>query len=191
MATTTRERIVSSAQELMQTRSFTGFSFDDLAKRVGIRKPSLYHYFRSKDELGVEVLTQVMERLEAASKSGTALPGAEQLQAYLQTMGEVLGAGERLCPGGSFVASWSVLPNSIRNTVKRMGGVHFAWLGRVLEQGRADGSLDVEGRDMQAAARWIFATVQGGLMLARISGERQSYAQVTGQLMEALRAGRR
>ena len=187
MATTTRERIVSSAQELMQTRSFTGFSFDDLAKRVGIRKPSLYHHFRSKDELGVEVLTQVMEKLEAASRSGATRSGAEQLQAYLQTMGEALGAGTRLCPGGSFIASWGVLPSSIRNSVKRMGGVHFAWLGRVLEQGRADGSLKVGGRDLQAAARWIFATVQGGLMLARVSGERQTYTQVTQQLMEALR----
>lgn len=190
MPVTTRERIVSSAQELMQTRSFTGFSFDDLAKRVGIRKASLYHHFGSKDELAVAVLAQVSERLEAVSKSGSVGSGAEQLQAYLQIMGEVLGAGERLCPGGSFVASWGVLPNAIRSTVKRMGGVHFAWLGRVLEQGRADGSLRLEGRDLQATARWVFATVQGGLMLARISGEHQTYAQVTQQLMEALRTSR-
>lgn len=191
MAVATRDRIIAAAQELLQTRSFTGFSFDDLAKRVGIRKPSLYHYFKSKDELGVEVLTRVTERLEAVSRAAGTRSGAEQLQAYLDTMGEVLGAGEKLCPGGSFTASWGVLPNSIRASVKRMGAVHFAWISRALEQGRADGSLKGGDRSIESVARWIFATVQGGLMLARISGERESYTQTTAQLMDALRAAKR
>lgn len=186
MTTTTRDRILSAAQELMQTRSFTGFSFDDLAKRVGIRKASLYHHFRSKDELGAQVLGTMTERLEAASLATGASTGVEQLQAYLKTMGEVLGAGERLCPGGSLSANWGVLPSGIRNTVRRMGAVHFTWLGRMLEQGRKDGSLKMEGRSVEATSRWIFATVQGGLILARISGERGAYDQVVQQLAEAL-----
>jgi TetR/AcrR family transcriptional regulator, transcriptional repressor for nem operon len=189
MAATTRERILDAAQELMQTRSFTGFSFDDLAKRVGIRKPSLYHHFRSKDELGVEVLARVAGRLDELSKTSGARNGAEQLQAYLDTLGELLGAGEKLCPGGSFSASWGVLPNAIRNSVRRMGSVHFAWIGRVLEQGRADGSLKPQ-RSTEVAARWVFATVQGALMLARIAGEPQVYAQTTAQLMDALRSSK-
>ncbi len=187
MPIATRDRIISAAQELMQTRSFTGFSFDDLAKRVGIRKASLYHHFRSKDELGSQVLATMTERLEAASLAAGASTGAEQLQAYLKTMGELLGAGERLCPGGSLSANWGVLPTGIRNTVRRMGTVHFAWLGRMLEQGRKDGSLKMEGRSIEVTSRWIFATVQGGLILARISGEPRAYDQVVEQLAGVLR----
>ena len=41
----TREKILNSAQGLIQTRSFHGFSFQDIANEVGIRKASLYHYF--------------------------------------------------------------------------------------------------------------------------------------------------
>lgn len=191
MPIATRDRIISAAQELMQTRSFTGFSFDDLAKRVGIRKASLYHHFSSKDELGVQVLATMTERLEAASLAAGASTGAEQLQAYLKTMGEVLGAGERLCPGGSLSANWGVLPNGIRNTVRRMGTVHFAWLSRMLGHGQKDGSLKMEGRSLEATARWIFATVQGGLILARISGERGAYDQVVEQLAGVLRSDSR
>jgi TetR/AcrR family transcriptional repressor of nem operon len=188
MTASTRDRILDAAQELLQTRSFTGFSFDDLAKRVGIRKPSLYHHFRSKDELGAEVLARVGARLEALAGSGGAGSGAEQLRAYLETMGEVLGAGTKLCPGGSFAAGWAVAPNSIRSSVKRMGAVHFAWIGRALERGRADGSLQQNGCSTEATARWVFATLQGALLLARISGEPGAYAQVTTQLMDALRS---
>ena len=33
----------------MQTRSFHGFSFQDIADEIGVRKASLYHHFDSKD----------------------------------------------------------------------------------------------------------------------------------------------
>lgn len=191
MPATTRERILDAAQELVQTRSFSGFSFDDLAKRVGIRKPSLYHHFKSKDALGAEMLARVGARLETLAGSGGTGSGAEQLQAYLDTMGEVLGAGAKLCPGGSFAAGWGVAPNSIRSSVKRMGAVHLAWIGRTLEQGRADGSLQHNGRSTEVMARWVFATLQGALMLARISGEPGAYTQITAQLMDALQTGGR
>jgi TetR/AcrR family transcriptional repressor of nem operon len=52
----TREKILNSAQGLIQTRSFHGFSFQDVADEVGIRKASLYHYFASKDEVALAVL---------------------------------------------------------------------------------------------------------------------------------------
>jgi TetR/AcrR family transcriptional repressor of nem operon len=188
MSVSTRDRILDAAQELLQTRSFTGFSFDDLAKRVGIRKPSLYHHFKSKDALGAEVLARVGARLETLAASGATGSGAEQLQTYLEVMGEVLGAGSKLCPGGSFAAGWGVVPNSIRTPVKRMGAVHLAWIGRALERGRADGSVQHNGRPTEATARWVFATLQGALMLARISGEPAAYTQVTAQLMDALRS---
>ena len=52
----TRERILDSAQRLTQTRSFHGFSFQDIADEVGIRKASLYHHFDSKDDVAVAML---------------------------------------------------------------------------------------------------------------------------------------
>jgi AcrR family transcriptional regulator len=51
-----REKILDAAQDLIQTRSFHGFSFQDVAERVGIRKASLYHYFDSKDAVALAVL---------------------------------------------------------------------------------------------------------------------------------------
>ena len=52
----TRDKILNSAQRLIQTRSFHGFSFQDIADEVGIRKASLYHYFASKDDVALAVL---------------------------------------------------------------------------------------------------------------------------------------
>ena len=62
---TTREKILNAAQDLIQTRSFHGFSFQDLADRVGIRKPSLYHYFDSKDAIALAVLERAADWVRA------------------------------------------------------------------------------------------------------------------------------
>ena len=57
----TRTKILDSAQRLIQTRSFHGFSFQDIADEVGIRKASLYHHFDSKDAVALAVLERAAE----------------------------------------------------------------------------------------------------------------------------------
>lgn len=47
----TREEIVEAAWHLASERGIAGISLRDLAARVGMRAPSLYTYFGSKDDL--------------------------------------------------------------------------------------------------------------------------------------------
>ncbi|MCK5047690.1 MAG: TetR/AcrR family transcriptional regulator, partial [Candidatus Heimdallarchaeota archaeon] len=60
--TDTRERIIENARELMLTKGFNGFSFNEIAGKVGIRKASIFHYFVSKEKLGVELIKNDRER---------------------------------------------------------------------------------------------------------------------------------
>lgn len=45
------QQIVSEAAALFDEAGYTNATMDDLAKSVGVAKPTLYHYFRSKDEI--------------------------------------------------------------------------------------------------------------------------------------------
>jgi AcrR family transcriptional regulator len=63
----TWERILDSAQRLTQTRSFDGFSFQDIASEVGVRKASLYHHFESKDDVAVAMLDVAVAMLQRAA----------------------------------------------------------------------------------------------------------------------------
>ena len=76
----TRERILDSARRLLQTRSYAGFSFQDVADEVGIRKASIYSHFASKDEL----VTAALETANAWV--------AEQLQGAVLRFGAVKAA---------------------------------------------------------------------------------------------------
>jgi AcrR family transcriptional regulator len=46
-----RLEIVAAAAELFDERGFHQVSMDAIAERVGIRKPTLYHYVRSKEDI--------------------------------------------------------------------------------------------------------------------------------------------
>ena len=46
-----REKIVAVASHLMSERGYKGASLQKIADRVGIHKSTLFHYFKSKEEL--------------------------------------------------------------------------------------------------------------------------------------------
>lgn len=48
--------VLREGMRLIAERGFRGASLRELARRVGMQQPSLYHYFRSKDELVEQIL---------------------------------------------------------------------------------------------------------------------------------------
>lgn len=54
----TAERILDAAEEVFAEKGFEGATLRDVADRVGIRIPSLYNHFSSKDALYTAVLSR-------------------------------------------------------------------------------------------------------------------------------------
>lgn len=55
-----RRAVLDAAAELYATSGYRATSMNDLAARVGLSKPALYHYVRSKEEVLVELYEGVM-----------------------------------------------------------------------------------------------------------------------------------
>ncbi len=53
---TKREAVLQTAAQLFLEKSYTRTSLNDVAERLHITKPALYHYFQNKEELLVEML---------------------------------------------------------------------------------------------------------------------------------------
>lgn len=60
----TRERIIDAAQEIFARDGFGGAKMQEIATRVGIRRPSLFYHFKNKEELFVAAHQQVFARIE-------------------------------------------------------------------------------------------------------------------------------
>jgi TetR/AcrR family transcriptional regulator len=67
--TDTRDRVLQVAQALFAERGYTGTSLRDIAKRIGIKAPSLLHHFPSKQQLYLAVLDKMFESLEDAANA--------------------------------------------------------------------------------------------------------------------------
>ena len=57
------------AQALFAERGYQGSSLRDIAKRIGIKAPSLLHHFPSKQQLYLAVLDKMFESLEDAANA--------------------------------------------------------------------------------------------------------------------------
>ncbi|WP_165872928.1 TetR/AcrR family transcriptional regulator [Nocardioides jejuensis] len=61
-----RSQIVETAAEVFIENGYQGTSLEDIAAHAGITRPLIYHYFRDKDALYLEVLTRARAALDAA-----------------------------------------------------------------------------------------------------------------------------
>jgi TetR/AcrR family transcriptional regulator len=59
--TPTAERILTAAEAIFAERGYDATSLADIAERVGIRTPSLYNHFKSKEDLYVAVLERLLD----------------------------------------------------------------------------------------------------------------------------------
>jgi AcrR family transcriptional regulator len=55
-----RRELLEAAATLFAERGYRATSMNDLASRVGLSKPAIYHYTRSKEDLLVELYTEVL-----------------------------------------------------------------------------------------------------------------------------------
>lgn len=61
-----RQRVLSVSAEIFSKRGYRATSMNDIAAKVGLSKPTLYHYFRSKED----ILVRLYEDLLAESVAG-------------------------------------------------------------------------------------------------------------------------
>ena len=178
---TTREEILSVARNLIQTRSYLGFSFQDVADRVGIRKPSLYHHFPTKEALGVEVLheaTNAFRKWAAATPPTAAL----KLSAYFELYRWGLRAGLAVCPAGALAPGWDCIEPKLRRAVRSLRDEQVQWLSGVF-------SADPRNRRRAGElAAFVFAACQGALLSARMTGAVEDFDAVIAQVRAAIAA---
>ena len=89
---TKREAILQTAAQLFLEKSYGRTSMNDVAERLNITKPALYHYFRNKEEILLECYrlgtAMIGDSLaEIAAGCGT---GLEKVEAFIYSYANVM-----------------------------------------------------------------------------------------------------
>ena len=112
-AGSTREQILGVARSLIETRSYLGFSFQDVADAVGIRKASLYHHFPTKEALGIAVIRQATQLFKDWDAARVRTP-KDALESYFRMYRDTLKAGSGMCPAGALTPGWDCIDKELR-----------------------------------------------------------------------------
>ena len=85
----TKERILDAAEAIMLEKSFHSVGLNEILAAVQVPKGSFYHYFKSKEEFGVEMLKHYVAAATAHRKQALLSPSSEanplkRLLAYLE-----------------------------------------------------------------------------------------------------------
>jgi len=161
--TSTRDRILAAATAVAQTRGYGGLSYRDLAREVGIKAASIYHYFPAKADLGAAVARRYWEdsaaRLDELSSENDAV---DALSRYPETFRVALENDNRMCLCSYMAAEYDDLPDPVKHEVQTFTDVNVAWLAKMLSAAETTDSGESEAR-----ARAIFAAIAGAQLVAR------------------------
>jgi TetR/AcrR family transcriptional repressor of nem operon len=171
---TTRDRILENARRLIYTRSFTDVGVAEICEAAGVKKGSFYHFFASKQELALAVLDQQLKERSAGVLGllrDRSLPPLERLrrlpllaadyqEALRQEYGVVPG-----CLFGNLGAELSTCDQPIRTRVAEIFSTLEGGIERLLREAQDRG--DIEGLDVSATARAMFAYFEGVILTAK------------------------
>lgn len=166
----TRERIMSAARLTVQDRGYSGLSFRDLAKEVGIKSASIHHYFPTKGELGAVLADRytadLATYLESLLEQG--LDQESCMRKYTEIFRTTLLNENRMCMAGILAAEHKELPEEVRAGVVAYGEANIRWLMKVLSLG-PDAGTDMASIEQRARA--IYAAIQGAQLISRSRGD--------------------
>jgi len=182
----TATQILDAAEHLVQERGFNGFSYADVASELGVSKAALHYHFPGKAELGEALIRRYASRFGEALNALDArdLDAHARLDAYAQLYAEVF-REERMCLCGMLAADYATLPDPMRTHVVRFFDDNERWLARVLEDGRAAGTLRFHG-SARDVARTLIAGLEGAMLVARPYGDLKRFRAAAGLLIDGL-----
>jgi len=174
-AVDTRERIMAAARLTVQDRGYSGLSFRELAKDVGIKSASIHHYFPSKGELGGALADRYTSDF-AGYLDGLLADGLDPqtcLVRYTDVFRDTLRNDNRMCLAGILAAEHKELPEEVQREVVKFGTMNENWIARVLGM---TGITDTG--EAQRRARAIFAAIEGAQLVARSRDDVSVYEEI-------------
>ena len=144
-------------------------SFQDIATRVGIKKPSVIHHFPSKAALGVAIIQRYRDTFASqleAIKNDPDKTAWEALDFYYSPYLHFAATLDTVCLCGALAGEVPALPQEMRREVKQFMEDHQSWLEGILRNGRRRGELNFNETPTRLS-RMLFNTLQGTLLVKR------------------------
>lgn len=170
---TTKIEILDTAQNIIQLRGYNGFSFADIAQTVGISKASIHHHFPSKAALGLAVIhryREIFDRFlgDANFKGSTWI---EKIHHYAKLYENTF-LQNKLCLCGMLASDIETLPKALKKELRAFFDDNVIWLSKIIKAQ----FKSMSDTHLHKIAWHIISSLQGGILLARMQGQREVFS---------------
>ncbi len=173
----TKQKLLDAAFELIWENSYGGVSVDEICGAAKVHKGSLYHFFRTKEDVAVAACenhweTEQSEMDRLFSSQVTPLERLSQWCNHVyqaqkdksEKYGHVCG-----CPIASIGVELATRQEKVRIKAEELMLRNIAYLEVAIADAKQEGLLAVE--DPNAAAQQVYSFVIGTLLQARIQND--------------------
>ena len=168
----TRERIIELGEDLIRTKGYNAFSYQDISTELGIKNAAIHYYFPSKANLGTSIVKTNIQRFEEMvdNMHSRGFDEWQQLDTfikiYIKSHRE-----QKLCIVGSLGPDFNTLKEPTRHELVKMTEIILKWLTDLLAVGR-DKKVFAFNGEPHDRATVIFSGLVASLQLSRITDVR-------------------
>lgn len=163
-----KDQILQTAAELMQTRAFSAFSYQDIADRLGITKAAIHSHYRTKELLGNALLEKNVEDLKEFQHTvdSSCDDVWDKFDLFISAAKSMVVDENKVCPVSVLQVEHNVIQESMQKAVGRFYMQNKDWWVELLKQGRGEGAMVFHG-NTEDQAELILAAIQGAIQNAR------------------------
>lgn len=169
-----REKILKAAFGLMYERGFKDVSMDDVAAAAGLKKANLFHYYPTKETLGLAVFDFASAKMRAQVSLQFA-QGGDPIKLVEGMFTDVAkGMETSRCRGGCFIGNLAQELSDHYEKMRVKVSVYLkdwtATVARALECGREDGYFRKDMRSKESAEA-IVSLFEGATLVSKANKE--------------------
>lgn len=139
-----RRAVVQSAARLIRRIGYDALSLGDIAADLHVAKPTIYYYFKNKEEIVLDLMTSAVGAFLDTSEhaedypDAAGLSGAEAFERFIRRAVRVTSDDIGAC---LFVLYPHQIPDQVRQDIDTIAQPVTAWADRIVRAGLADGSI--------------------------------------------------
>lgn len=186
--TNRRSQIIELTLKNIQEKGFTSFSYDYLAKELGVTKASIHYHFEKKGDLGVAVCERIQHGLEEAYTfiKESSIPAVEKPFAFILRRIQFL-EQDGVCPISALQADYQELSPSMQEKIQELSQMEIDVFVALLKEAKQHGALkSTNEEDLESLAILLISSTKGALQYKRVLGE-DFFQKTLEQLKELLK----
>lgn len=163
---TARDKLLEAALAEMLSRGYSATTVDEICDRAGVSKGSFYHFFSSKEDLGLAVLDAYHEKnLEVLSSAPAT--GGKSRGGALWLVDHLIASAGTMWGGGCLLGSFALELAETNTTIAKAVSKRFHAVARKLAIGFEPLAKARGQEDAAELAEQFMVVVEGALVLAR------------------------